>query len=410
MPGDVLDRIDHIGARFAPASLIDLYTDLFDHHPRLPDVDPRDYVAYENALRLARQRAVSALLDGGGTTDLLGLGSAVTLPRAVGWAVAEARGDQLADELLRLLGVDGSDGQVASGYAAGRINEGGLEWAEQRFQQTDVTWSAVQQAGLLLAVLRPSLPLLAIAGQRPPDAQELFWQRMNPAIAELDARPAIARELIEHRRPWAAINALMGLLPSGGQAVTPPDVDLVALTLHRAVTGPADDAQYAPSLAWEVEQLLDYLENAESDIETRARLEFQFMPLLEFSRPARALGAALQAQPTLFAEIMSIVYRAEGEPADAPVPAERQALADVGIRALKSWHMPPGLQSDGTMDIDQLRAWVDEARRLLADSGRRVIGDLVIGEVLVYVPVEGDGLWPPLSLRDLLEDLEFHRP
>jgi hypothetical protein len=63
----------------------------------------------------------------------------------------------------------------------------------------------------------------------------------------------------------------------------------------------------------EIEQLLDYLENAGSNIEIRARLESQFMPLLEFTRPARTFGAALQAQPTLFAEIMSIVYRAEGD-------------------------------------------------------------------------------------------------
>jgi hypothetical protein len=406
MSDDVVDRIQHAAARFTPASLTDLYADLFEHHPRLPDVDPRDYVAYEDALRSARSQAVAAVLDSGGIVALLDLGSKVTLPRAVGWAVAEERGDQVADDLVGRLGMDGPDGQVAQGYAGSRIDAVGLDWIQQQLRRSELTWTTAQQAALLLAVLRPSLELLAIVDECPSQVQDAFWQRVNPVFAELDARPTIAGELIERRRPWAAISALMGLFPAGGQTPNPPDVDLVELTLDRAVTGPADDAEYASSLAWEVGQLLDYLEIAGSNIETRARLEFQFMPLLEFTRPARAFGAALQAQPALFAEIMSIVYRAEGDPADAPVSAERRALADVGIRALKSWHMPPGLRPDGTMDADELRAWISEARRLLAESGRRVIGDQVIGEALANVPAESDGLWPPMPVRDLLEDLE----
>jgi hypothetical protein len=57
----------------------------------------------------------------------------------------------------------------------------------------------------------------------------------------------------------------------------------------------------------------------------------------------RALGEWLQAQPTLFAEIMSVVYRAEGDPADEPVPPEQKAIAEVGFSTLRSWHAPPGV-------------------------------------------------------------------
>jgi hypothetical protein len=405
MPEDIVNRVEEVAGRFAPESLTDFYANLFDHRPRLPGLDPRDYEAYEAALRTARQDAARAILDGAGVTELLALGSAVKLPTAVGWAAAEARGDQIAHELLPLLGTEGPEGEVARGYAAGRIDTDGLDWVEQQLQRSDITWTVPQRAGLLLAVPRQGLRLLAILKRQPPQVQETFWRRVNPFYAESAARPVIARELIERQRPWAAINVLAYAIPTSTQPTEPLDAGLVELALDRAVTGPANDGQQAALLAWEVEQLLDYLERAGSDVETRARLEFQLMPLLQHTRSARALGQALQEQPKLFVEIVCVVYRGEDDPVDELVPPERKALAEVGFSALRSWHMPPGLRPDGTVDVQQLGTWISEARRLLAESGRRAVGDIVAGEVLAYVPAEDDGLWPSLPIRDLVEDL-----
>src|ERR1035441_3321490 len=85
-----------------------------------------------------------------------------------------------------------------------------------------------------------------------------------------------------------------------------------------------------------------------------------------------------------------------------------------GRRAAGVGEQPAGLSNpatklvsvDGAVDADQLRGWVTEARRLLADSGRSTPGDAVIGSVLAHVPPDGDGVWPAAPLRDLVEDLE----
>lgn len=66
----------------------------------------------------------------------------------------------------------------------------------------------------------------------------------------------------------------------------------------------------------------------------------------------------------------------------------------------------PGVRQDGTIDAESLRAWVTEARRLLAESGRATPGDVSIGEVLAYTPPDSDGLWPAEPVRNLIEDLE----
>ena len=394
-----------VAGRFAPESLIDLHADLFDHHPRLSGVDPHDYEGYYPALTEARRKAMSDILDSGGVPDLFTLGRTAVLPQAVGATAAEVWGDRLADEILPLLGSEGADGLIAHGYAGAQIHADGLDWVERQLRQRAAIWSVPQQAALLLAAPRPSLPLLSIVGQRLQEVRDVFWRRVHPLLAEPEARSAMAREFIERRRPWAAVAALVTLLPSAAQGTVQLDVPLVEAALFHAGTGPSEDVRQAGSLIWEAEELLNYLERMGSDVQTRARLEFLMLPLPQFKRPARALYEALGAQPALFAEIVSYVYPAEGEASDEETTPERRAIRMAGYSALRSWNTPPGVRPDGTVDAGHLRAWVIEARRLLDASGRATTGDSVIGSVLAHVPADSDGLWPAASVRDLIEDL-----
>jgi hypothetical protein len=403
MAGDVLDRIGAIAERFSPTSPVDLFVDLFGYRPHLPGIDPLDYTRYDQALPPARQKAASTVLDSEGITGLLRLGAAAKLPIAVGSAAARARGDSLADDLLPLLGSDGSDGWVAHGYAAERIEADGLEWLIQQLRRWPNGESAPQQVGILLAVTRPNQALVTIVDGLPPDVRATFWQRLNTIFVHPDARPAVARKLIEHQRPWGAIDVLVGMLhaPGGGDD---PDVDLVRSALMNAADSPSDDAPRATSLAWEVGELLDYLERTNSDIHIRARLEFLYARILQFTRPARAVYDILGTDPAFFAETLSYVYLAEGEVRDQ-VSSERRAIAEAGQMLISAWRSPPGMRPDGTVDADRLREWVAEARALLADAGRTIHGDYAIGGVLAYVPPDIDGLWPAEPVRELIEDL-----
>jgi hypothetical protein len=103
---------------------------------------------------------------------------------------------------------------------------------------------------------------------------------------------------------------------------------------------------------------------------------------------------------------MSYIYYAEGEAHPDPVPPERRAVATVGYKVIREWRTPPGVNPDGTVDAEALRAWVTEARRLLAESGHTVVGDLAIGEVLAHFPPDADGVWPAEPVRDLVRDLK----
>ena len=330
---------------------------------------------YDAALRTARQEAARAVLDAEGITGLLRLGAAAKLPVAVGWAAAEARGDDLTDDLLPLLGTDGSDGWVAQGYAGGRIEADGLDWLVRQLQRWPDGESVPQQVGLLLAVTRPNEALVAIVDGLHSDVQAAFWLRVNTIFVDPDARPTVARKLMEHRRPWGAIDLLVTMLHALGGAVA-PDVDLVESALMSAATGPSDDSPRASSLSWEVGELLDYLERSGSDIEIRARLEFLYCP----PPPAHATGPRSQRGPrgptprSSPRSCPTSTY-AEGEPRDEEVPPERRAIAMVGYTVIREWHTPPGVRPDGTVDADALRDLGHRGppppRRLRADHHRR---------------------------------------
>ena len=360
---------------------------------------------YDQALWDARRDAIRAILDSGGVAELLRLGATVVLPAAVGWAAAQARGDDLADELLPLLGTEGSYGEVTRGYAGARIEVDGLDWVIQQLQRWSDGESIPQQVGLLLAAPRPTIALVDIVDELHADARASFWERMVPMRSDPEARPLVVLHLIEHARAWAALGVLVMMLPSSGTTGPALDVDLVENALISAATGSSVDAHHAASLSWEVRELLDHLEHRGSDLQTRARLEFLFTNLLQHIRPARALDEALRTDPAFFAEILSYVYWGKDEPRDQDVPPERKTVAEVGFAVIRSWHTPPGVRPDRTVDADALRAWVSEARRLLAESGRTVPGDISIGGILAYIPPDSDGLWPAEPVRDLIEDL-----
>jgi hypothetical protein len=111
---------------------------------------------------------------------------------------------------------------------------------------------------------------------------------------------------------------------SGRDEAALVDVSLVEAVLERAAMGPSDESHLAARNSWEAGRLLDYLERAGSDIATRSGLEFLYIHLLQFSRPPRALSAALAADPALFAELFSYVHPAEG---DEPTEEDRPPSA-----------------------------------------------------------------------------------
>jgi len=134
------------------------------------------------------------------------------------------------------------------------------------------------------------------------------------------------------------------------------------------------------------------------------QLEWFFLPLLRHYRHPRTLHRMLAARPEFFHQLMQSIYPIRDD--DSPAPSvEEQNRARAAYEVLDAWRQLPGLQSDGTITADELRAWVESARRLGTESGRPPLWDQQIGRVLAVALKGEDNVWPHESVRDLVEDL-----
>ncbi len=138
-------------------------------------------------------------------------------------------------------------------------------------------------------------------------------------------------------------------------------------------------------------------------------LEWAYFPLLEHSRQPRAIHARLAADPGLFVEAgMCSLPRHVPSPLSRPrrlMPPRRDGRA-LCYSLLRGWRRLPGTADDGTIDAATLRAWVAEARRLLAEQDRAEVGDVCLGELLSGSPLGADGAWPAEPVRAIVQDLE----
>jgi hypothetical protein len=65
----------------------------------------------------------------------------------------------------------------------------------------------------------------------------------------------------------------------------------------------------------------------------------------------------------------------------------------------------PGLGPEG-LDEHALSAWIDEVRRLGAETDRAAVTDNFIGRLLAHAPPDPDGGWPHKAVREQVERIQ----
>ena len=71
-----------------------------------------------------------------------------------------------------------------------------------------------------------------------------------------------------------------------------------------------------------------------------------------------------------------------------------------------NWKTPPGTQQDGIFNGEQFTAWVQRVKETCAESGHLEVALIHIGEVLIHVPSDPDGLWIHRAVGTVLNDRE----
>ena len=136
-----------------------------------------------------------------------------------------------------------------------------------------------------------------------------------------------------------------------------------------------------------------------------AQLEFPFVEALD---QTLNLDRQIAESPSFFVQLLAHIFRRRDDgqdPAAWHIEDENRAkaIASAAYRLLQRASRVPGTGADGSINADSLLHWLKEARRLCADVGREVIGDLHIGELLSKAPSNEDGAWPCEAVCQALE-------
>ena len=229
------------------------------------------------------------------------------------------------------------------------------------------------------------------------------WRRCNePEIAELLDR------LIDVERPVAAFRAAYFAWHR-----------IETLRLKRLLFA-VSTAKPDPVVGYETEerQISDALDSLDGrtgvSVAEMAQLEFEFLESLEYSRHGIPnLERRIAESPDFFVSVLASAFKRADEGQDPPElrigGAERREFPALNAHLLLDRiRRVPGTDSEGGIDAEVLKNWIDRVRELCARYGRAEVGDSRIVRLLSHAPFEKNGLWPCDVVCETLE--RFNSP
>lgn len=394
-----LGQLAAISDRLKPTKPSDEHRWLFDDwHPDI-GVPLDDLASYDAGLAARREEAIGEVFADEGLIGVRQLAASVQLPWAVGSALAATTETADAEVIGDLGSEDQWTKEFATGFARRRLL-GSLE--EIRRWTAQFNGQPLLQSRLLQFAedTRAAWDALSDYDEA---VESAYWSEFSPygRGADFPLINEAVRSLLRHGRSAIAVDALSMFV---ARSETLIDEDLVMRALQEF--GSRDDPEARKVSAHDITRLLGYLRRRRVDERRIALLEWRYLPLLQHGAEMPALQRLLSRDPRTFVQLIELVYKPAGAMDEAEGGEQSPgdaALATNAYRLLREWKVVPGTNDDGVVEAGALRAWLEEARRLLVEADRVETGELQIGEVLAHSPMDADGTFPSLPVREVLE-------
>ncbi|PBC45339.1 hypothetical protein [Rhodococcus sp. ACPA1] len=327
-------------------------------------------------------------------------------PELVGQVLAQVT-DELDERVLDLLSTEADHPILTFASNFANLRSRSSSWL------TEQVTARPNQAALLLLSADLNNAVLDLVDDAQEGQRELFWTQLSPYRANNETIERVCTGLLDADRPFSAITAANARHTPG------ISTELMLRVLTAPITGTAAEAAHHLSIDYQVGGLLDRLEAAGVPDNKLGQLEFFYLPILDHQRTPRALHRELAREPETFADVVSRVYRpdesdpgdddaaakAMDEPTTAALEGEEYRFSDACFRLLHGWDQPlPGGTVETPPSAATLQAWVNKSREALHTRNRARIASRIIGETLgVHTTTDGDGTWPCLAVREVLE-------
>ena len=291
---------------------------------------------------------------------------------------------------------------MAHGALTALFNQSGwrlLEEAIGRIKACDATPQSLADVYLAAPAVRETWQRIDSGSQ---EVQTVYWKSLwwlNARAWDPEDMAFAVHQLLTVQRSSAVVQWL---------ALEPMPNELVIQILEAIPADVAASAGLGPPVDdFRIAHLFERLDQSDDVPDNMiARLEIPYVEILDYHRPHLALHREVTKDPSLFADLITWAFKRSDGQADEAVDdqtLERRATLAYSL----IWKLPilPGLLEDGSVDVQSLSTWVNEARRLCRERSREDIGDQQIGQMLANAPIGDDGVWPCEPVRDLLDSL-----
>lgn len=403
-----LAAVEACYAALAPAGLVSRYRWLFDSHwVELPSRERNDDIqTRSDALAPMRESALEEVFKSHGLQGIERLIAECAEPGTVGSSLAAMEWSMVDwPNWIASKGEDYTPGLHMTWCIGGLLRAMPSPKSVELlravlFIGNQRGWDGAKRARFL-ALARPDRETWQLALKNGAETDKAYWQCVRPDCWQHDDDLSfVMHRLLEAKRPRTALKCCQFVI---GQT----NPKLLFSALQQFMAGEESDGPIIDS--WHLGKMLEQLETG-GEIEKFAlvQLEFGLFPALAWGQEARAatLYESIMSEPSLFAELISLVYKPRHKEREEPLTEGARTAATHAWKILRACTRMPGTGTDGRIDADAFTQFIDAVRDLCRQADRQAVGDLTLGEILAHAPADEDGTWPFSSAREVLEQLE----
>jgi hypothetical protein len=366
-----------------------------------------DWDIQRKKLEERRNNAVHEIFKLSGYGGVKGFAISVDAPYKVGLAFGATVGDEEEpSEVKELLCVQDSKlQQFISAYIGNRYQSYGDKWLEQ----LNVTeWDKP-----IIAKLLTSLPFQMgtwqlVENLLGKDYETLYWKVVNamPYFDKGNMYYAIDKLLI-HKRPLSAVECLDSLLHDKEDL----DINCAVKALLMAVT---TEEPSKTMDSYSITNIIKHLqERKDVSDDDQFKIEWAYLPLLNRLSGGKTtpkyLEGRLSSDPEFFCEVLRLIFRSKHDEKESEGSEDNKNIATNAYRLLHDWKTPPGLQSGSKFNAENFTNWLDTVIELCTNSGHLEVALSQIGNVLIHVPADENGLWIHTSVAEALNRRNLDR-
>ena len=359
-----------------------------------------DYSQLDSRIRSLRIAGLREILNDQGLAGLLRLAATCEAPHRVGYLLGSILDvtdvEDLSDHLLADRDTTGEPYLECLTGLLSTADPGTCKVLVQRQRDAGNDSTRLE---LLLAMPFRSETWRLLDGE---DEQfgKSYWQQVEPGrhTDSPDELRELIDRLIEAGRPAVAFGAVSYRLPG----IETQHI----LRLLRALAKCGGDPQPNGHM---LGRTLEHLASrADVKVSELAEIEFAFLRLLRHtSHGCPNLQRRLLESPSLFTQLVALAFRPKNEDEDRSPwivedPEQRAAVGTSAREFLMHVDVTPGSR-DGKLNVEELKAWLVDARSQCADLDRAAVGDLMIGEWLARASAEDGVARPRMEVAEAIE-------